>query len=251
MEEAYAAKTGLQKLSLDAQTTRYQLKIAIALITVVPLLGVGFIALTNFTDLSYSLWTQGSVTGFGAVLAGIGYMMLRRYPDNLERLRDYLRDIARGTLPEKVNLLEMTEDVNAIEGYLNTIIDGLREKIEQLEEQLRVSKQLRTTVERQSAELVEAERQRVMVESLGAACHHIGQPATVLRMYVSLLRDEAQDPQMREKLDACVASVEKISEILDKLRHIGEYRTVPYRNCAAGPTDAPVDRIVDIDRPTV
>ncbi len=251
MRKPHHGDSILHTISLDAQNTRYQLKIAVALITIVPLLGVTFIALTNFTDVGYSLWTQGAVTLFGAVLAGIGYTMLRRYPDNLERLRDYLRDIARGALPEKVNLLEMTEDVNAIEGYLNTIIEGLREKIAQLEDQLRVSHELRSTIEKQSVELVEAERHRVMVESLGAACHHIGQPATVLRMYVSLLRDEAKDAEMRDKLDACVASVESISGILDKLRRVSEYRTVPYKNYGQTVREQPGDRIVDIETPAV
>ncbi len=246
MEKPRQEPSALHALSLDAQSSRYQLKIAIALVSTVPLLGIGFLAFANYADHDYSPTTQLAVTVFGIVLAGSGYTMLRRFPENLERLRDYLRDIARGTLPEKVNLLEMTEDVNAIEGYLNTIIDGLREKIAMLEEQLHLAREMRDTIEKQSVELVDAERHRVMLESLGAACHHIGQPATVLRMYIAMLRDEVADAGMHEKLDACMASIEAISEILDKLRHVSAYRTVPYRMYHAT-RELPGDRIVDIE----
>jgi len=41
---------------------------------------------------------------------------------------------------------------------------------------------MRQTVERQRAALLIAERHRGMIESLGAACHHLGQPMTVVTL---------------------------------------------------------------------
>ncbi len=39
---------------------------------------------------------------------------------------------------------------------------------------------MKRTIEAQREEILAAERQRVMIQSLGAACHHLGQPATVV-----------------------------------------------------------------------
>ncbi len=78
--------------------------------------------------------------------------------------------------------------------------------------------------------LRQAERQRVMLESLGAACHHLGQPATVLLanlgiMDVMLSQD---DKALREVLRSSLESAEALSEILHKLNGVHQYRTTQY-----------------------
>ena len=84
------------------------------------------------------------------------------------------------------------------------------------------------TIEKQSSEIIAAERQRVMLESLGAACHHIGQPMTVLSLYLTRMRDTQAAGEKRNELDACLDAVETITVILRKLKRVSEYRTVPY-----------------------
>lgn len=80
------------------------------------------------------------------------------------------------------------------------------------------------------AAMKEAERQRVMLESLGAACHHLGQPATVLLGNLDLLasRISTEDPQIRELLESSVQAVQSLSQILHKLNAVTQYRTTPY-----------------------
>jgi len=60
---------------------------------------------------------------------------------------------------------------------------------------------LRNAVERQREELIEAERQRVMFESIGAACHHLGQPVTVLSTYLQLMQRKEKDPSQRQSTE--------------------------------------------------
>ena len=81
----------------------------------------------------------------------------------------------------------------------------------------------------EEAELT-AERQRVMVESLGAACHHLGQPATVLMMSLDAMRRiEDKDPCLtRELVDASLDAAESLRHMLHELNDMTEYRTVPY-----------------------
>jgi PAS domain S-box-containing protein len=78
--------------------------------------------------------------------------------------------------------------------------------------------------------VMEADRQRVMLESLGAACHHLGQPATVLLANLGILRNklDGQGENMRHILDSSMESAEAISEILHKLNQVNEYRTTRY-----------------------
>lgn len=75
-----------------------------------------------------------------------------------------------------------------------------------------------------------AERQRVMVESLGAACHHLGQPATVLLASLELLaRVRPTDKAMSEELLASsIDAAESLRKMLHNLNDITEYRTTPY-----------------------
>ncbi len=76
----------------------------------------------------------------------------------------------------------------------------------------------------------QAERQRVMVESLGAACHHLGQPATVLLASLELLaRMRLSDKDMSEELlKSSIEAAESLRTMLHNLNDITEYRTTAY-----------------------
>ena len=76
----------------------------------------------------------------------------------------------------------------------------------------------------------ETERQRVMLESLGAACHHLGQPATVLLANLGIMERKIGDgdPSVNHIVKSCLQAAETLSEILHKLNAIEEYRTTPY-----------------------
>ena len=87
----------------------------------------------------------------------------------------------------------------------------------------------------EQAEL-ETERQRVMLESLGAACHHLGQPATVLLANLGIMRKkaDAQSPDLKSLIHMSLDAAESLSEILHKLNAVNEYRTTPYLDDISG-----------------
>ena len=76
----------------------------------------------------------------------------------------------------------------------------------------------------------EAERQRVMLESLGAACHHLGQPATVLVANLSLIQSrlETSDKLVNGLVDNCIDAAKRLGDVLHKLNEVNEYRTTCY-----------------------
>lgn len=76
----------------------------------------------------------------------------------------------------------------------------------------------------------ETERQRVMLESLGAACHHLGQPATVLMANLGLIRSKVgdDDPMLSEMIDGSLVAIRRLGDTLHKLNCVNEYRTTAY-----------------------
>lgn len=177
-----------------------------------------------------------------------GYFILRQYPKNIMRIRKYLENIAKGELPEKIDLIISFDDIKSIEDYLNVIVSELRSKIDSLEHQLQISKSRLEIIKEQSEEIISAEQQRVMIRSLGAVCHHIGQPATVLRGYLHILKSQTKGEEELSSIDKCIAATEDIADILEKLSQLSEYRTVPYRTFADNEPHETNDYILDIDQ---
>jgi methyl-accepting chemotaxis protein len=236
------------RMSLASRGARYQVRIAVMLMTVIPLLAAVSIAPSLFSSSGkYSLANQSLVSVFAFVIALSGYMMLRKYPGNIVRLRSYLRDIASGELPEAVALLDSEDDFSAIEDYLNLVLAEFRNKLKTVGDQLVRARKMQRVIDSQAKEILEAERHRVMIQSVGAACHHIGQPMTVLQAHLELMKREATSVPVSTEIDDCMKAVDVIAEVLDKLRHVSNYRTVPYQTFRSGDTHGEDDEILDIE----
>ena len=91
-----------------------------------------------------------------------------------------------------------------------------------------------------------AEKQQVMLESLGAACHHLGQPATVVLGNLELLRTRLAnaEPDVVELLDSSVRSMDDLGRVLHRLNQVNEYRTTCYIGDSQGQGDG--SRILEI-----
>jgi PAS domain S-box-containing protein len=94
--------------------------------------------------------------------------------------------------------------------------------------------------------LRQAERHRVMLASVGAACHHLGQPATVILTNLELIKRMTHDvgrDDLAEILRMTNEAAEHMAEVLHKLNSVDEYRTVQYLDTKS-PT--PENVILDI-----
>jgi PAS domain S-box-containing protein len=96
--------------------------------------------------------------------------------------------------------------------------------------------------------LREAERHRVMLESLGAACHHLGQPATVLLANLGIMQRKVggADEDLKDILNSSVEAAEMLGDILHRLNTVNEYKTTRYLDKADGDADSVENRILDI-----
>lgn len=92
-----------------------------------------------------------------------------------------------------------------------------------------------------------AEQRRVMLESLGAACHHLGQPATVLLGNLGIIhrKIDGVDDALKELVQSSIEAMETMSDILYKLNTVNEYKTTQYLEKPAG-DDSEESRILEI-----
>jgi DNA-binding NtrC family response regulator len=85
-------------------------------------------------------------------------------------------------------------------------------------------------IEEQRRALLDAERQRVMMESVGAACHHFAQPLTTMLSNLQMLAkgEGIKESQKRLMFEQCLKAAENMRVILNKFQEVREYRTRPY-----------------------
>lgn len=87
---------------------------------------------------------------------------------------------------------------------------------------------LHRKIEEQQKALIDAERTSVMIQSVGAACHHLSQPLTAIYGNLELLLSRSCKPEDRALIENCLKASDRMTEILKKLRDLQEYKTVPY-----------------------
>ncbi|HMP90532.1 MAG TPA: PAS domain-containing protein [Kiritimatiellia bacterium] len=76
----------------------------------------------------------------------------------------------------------------------------------------------------------EAEARQAMLASLAAACHHLGQPATVLLTSLGMLKETHKnaDPDTRMLQNSAYDAAIQLSEVLKKLSRTNKYQTTDY-----------------------
>ncbi|MFA6173078.1 MAG: hypothetical protein WC334_07170 [Kiritimatiellales bacterium] len=217
--------------SLAAHNATAQAKIAVILLAVIPALSLFYMGTVIGSNADrLSVLTKLVIFVLTTAIAVPGFLILRKYPNNILKLRQYITEIAEGTLPEKIALADTqsSDDLKYIENNFNSVVNELRHRIATAEEQLHVEQMLKATIEQQQQTLLEAERHRAMIQTLGAACHHIGQPATVLQIRLEFLQKLATDEAVIKEIEGCITAMKKISNILYQLQQVSEFRTVPY-----------------------
>lgn len=223
---------GLRCSPLSRQSVDTQARIAIVLLALIPALACFYIGGVMSGPSGQSL-PPLALTVFllcTGIAAFSGYLILRKYARSIGKLRRYIMDIAEGSLPGSIRLEQSadSDDLRCIEDGLNTILREIEHRMHLIEDKLQTEYGLRKELERQQEVLIDAERHRVMMQSLGAACHHLGQPATALRLRLYLLKERARNDEEAHEIDCGIRDLEAIESVLRKLREVNEYRTVPY-----------------------
>lgn len=198
--------TVLRKGSLVAYGSRLQFGIAVAMISVIPLLVVSYLLMNQevFQSLPPSLLALVIVLLLALMV--MGYDLIIKYPKTIIRLRNHIEGVAKGELLDKVDLYYEESDITAIQKYVNLIVTQMKERIK--------------VIQRHEEDAVALAQERVMVESFCTACHHLAQPATVLISYLEFLKDENLSDTGQSNLAEATESAEKIADLLRKLNDV-------------------------------
>jgi signal transduction histidine kinase len=198
---------------------------------VIPLLAFAYVLgdaiMTRTLDLETLYFLLPSIV----TLMALGVMLLARHTIEVSRLRQYLEEISRGDAPT-VTAGHSSEDFAAIQRSLGAVLNQGTEKVKILEAR--------------SKALVQAEQQRVMAETVGAACHHLGQPATIIRGYLDLMKRAELSPEMRAMIQECQAATEDVATVLHRLKGVGQYETEPYLTASEERAGRSDERILKI-----
>jgi len=187
---------------------------SIVLISVIPSLAFFYMTTRGFigNQIAWGMLIPLEVNVLLLML--LGYGVLAKYPAGVVRLRHWVEELAKGDIPVRIELSSDEDELAAIERCLREVVHQSRQRVH--------------TLELQTESLLVAERQRVAIEGLGAACHHLGQPATSLSIALYMMRRANTSPEVTPLINQCQHAADAMSEILQKLRHIANYRNEPY-----------------------
>jgi signal transduction histidine kinase len=203
-----------RRFSLASAGARVHFDIAIALASVLPLLALMCLWAWEGDDLNGAWLPRVALVLAVFLFMALGFMVLGKYPLTIIRLRRYLDGVIRGEFPDQLTLVRGENDIVAIERNLNLVIDQLK--------------------------------QRVMTETLAAACHHLGQPATVITGYLELLRRDETQPDRRKMLDECLAAAADLDRVIKRMQALTHYKSVAYLS-GIGDAAWSHDRLLDTE----
>jgi signal transduction histidine kinase len=186
----------------------------VILVAILPFLVLVYLGLNNYVPAGITLTWWLVILCLLFVVICLGFALLVKYPRTIISIRNYLKDVAEGEVPEVVQLLENESDITAIEQYFNMVIEQMRERVR--------------TIREQREKLILAERQRVMTETICTTSHHLGQPATSIICYLELLRMRSLPDEASDIVENCVSEANRLRYLLAELQSITQYRTEPY-----------------------
>ncbi len=207
-------RDSIRRWSIVTRGARHQFEVSVVLIAIIPFLVLVYLGLNNYIPQGVTLIWWLAILSLVFVIMLLGFALLIKYPKTIVSIRNYLKSVAEGEVPEVVQLLENESDITAIEEYFNLIIDQMRDRV--------------NTIRQQREKLIKAERERVMTETICTTCHHLGQPATSITCYLELLRMEDLPDTARDIVENCIGEANKLRNLLGELQSVTQYETEAY-----------------------
>ncbi len=171
-KESVVSRHLLRKLSITTRAARDQFAIGVILLALIPVLLLIYVQYDNQSEKAFALTFHQLIAAAFAVMASVGgYLLLRKYPANIRRLREYMEQMVQGQLPERVTLLDLEDDIAALEMSMNMILEAMRER----ESGLRMEKE----------ELVKQLYEMQKLESIGRVARRIAHEFNNLLMAIS------------------------------------------------------------------
>jgi len=110
-----------------------------------------------------------------------------------------------------------------LEEHRNHLEDTVEKRTQEL-------KKANVDLKEHQQDLIHAEQQRVMMESIGATLHHFSQPLTSLEISMEslLTKDQISEDEKNNLYTVYKRSTKQLNDIIQKFQEMREYRTTPY-----------------------
>ena len=151
--------------SPTVQDGRYQFFFAIVLTAVIPVLAVIYLLMVARAGEVNAVQAY-LIAACLAVLAVVGYSLIYKYPVTVMRVRETLRHIVEGDLPETVSLRTTDLEIRNIEQAINLIVQQLKRQIESVQREKNI-------VEK---ELYQAQKLEAMGVMAAGIAHEVNTP---------------------------------------------------------------------------
>jgi|GEM_PF-6066044 len=168
----------LKQFALRSRGARYQFGIGVALLAIIPILALAYFFYSRVSIDTLPPWQVFAMIVAVPVVGLSGYMVLRKYPSNILRLRRYMENIVSGEFPERISLPDAEEDILVIEKCMNLMIERLRHKVRVIE------------AEKQSltAQLYQAQKMESLGLMAGGVAHDFGNFLQAIMGHAELAR---------------------------------------------------------------
>ena len=141
-----------RRLSLTSRGTRHEFSVGLALISAIPIMILWLLAAEHIQGQSVvSPRLAAGCAGALLCFTFLGYVILKKYPLNIARLRGYLEQMVRGEYPQAISLISSENDMKAIEQSMNILVGELKRELtrarsenDKLEKQLYKAQKLET-----------------------------------------------------------------------------------------------------------
>lgn len=188
--------------SLRSSGSRVQFAVAVAMISVIPMMGL--------VSLFYLGWFDSDADTVISVYIPVvllfsimlfGYMILEGYVKNIIRIRSNLEMMARGEIPDKLELLRTENDMVMIERCMRELIYKLKTNLEKAKEDVSALEH----------ELLQAQRLESMGRLTAGVAHEINTPLQFVADNTHfILKSWDQVEEVIVAFSQCVGSLEDV-----------------------------------------
>lgn len=196
------------QLSMASRSSRVRFAVGLALVSVIPALTFWHLTTGDILERR-----NGDLLGFLvtslAIAGGIaGYLLLRRYPLTISRLRSQLDNMARGDIPPPNNTAYGEADLDAINANINLVADRLRHRVEASEHK---------TQHLQQRLLIAEKMQSLGVMAMGMAHDYNNLLAAILGNASIVLRSMPPDSPTRNNAQQIEATTLRAIELTNQI----------------------------------
>ncbi|MFC1499276.1 sensor histidine kinase [Verrucomicrobiota bacterium] len=197
------------RFSLTSRGARYHFKIGIALITVIPLIALYIILTADFWRNCDNADCWRLAICFFLFIGGIaGYILLRKYPINIRKIREHMEHAIKGEFPEKIDLLNNEVDISTIQKDMKLILDELKKKIS-------IAEQEKQKLQNQTLPSQKLGSLRTMASGMA---HDYNNMITAILGNVNIvLRDVPPESSARKNLQQIEATALRASDLTNQI----------------------------------